>query len=136
MLRSYAAVGLLVPAAVDPWSGYRYYTPSQLAEAGLILLLRQAGVPLSVAVRSLTVSALAARAVAVAGNRQQAFWLLHLLLHAVVTLMLSARPADLPVEVTHPARDCLAGLGRLQRAQAAGGAGLVGRRRWGGFMIS
>ena len=47
VLRSYAAVGLLVPAAVDPWSGYRYYAPGQLAEARLILLLRQAEVPLS-----------------------------------------------------------------------------------------
>ena len=24
VLRSYAAAGLLVPAAVDPWTGYRY----------------------------------------------------------------------------------------------------------------
>lgn len=47
VLRSYAAAGLLVPAAVDPWSGYRYYAPSQLAEARLILLLRQAEIPLS-----------------------------------------------------------------------------------------
>jgi PPM family protein phosphatase len=47
VLRSYAAAGLLVPAAVDPWSGYRYYAPSQLPEARLILLLRQAGVPLN-----------------------------------------------------------------------------------------
>jgi serine/threonine protein phosphatase PrpC len=46
MLRTYAAAGLLVPTAVDPWSGYRYYAPSQLAEARLILLLRQAEVPL------------------------------------------------------------------------------------------
>jgi PPM family protein phosphatase len=47
VLRSYAAAGLLVPAAVDPWTGYRYYAPGQLLEAGLILLLRQAGVPLA-----------------------------------------------------------------------------------------
>ena len=47
VLRSYAAAGLLVPAAVDPWSGYRYYAPGQLTEARLILALRQAGVPLS-----------------------------------------------------------------------------------------
>jgi serine/threonine protein phosphatase PrpC len=47
VLRSYAAAGLLVPAAVDPWSGYRYYAPAQFPEARLILLLRQAGVPLS-----------------------------------------------------------------------------------------
>jgi hypothetical protein len=43
------------------------------------------------------------RAVAVASNRQQAFWLLHLLLHAVVTLMLSARLADLPSKPREPA---------------------------------
>jgi protein phosphatase len=47
VLRSYAAAGLLVPAAVDPWSGYRYYAPGQLPEAKLIRLLRQAGIPLS-----------------------------------------------------------------------------------------
>ncbi|MGH3407156.1 MAG: MerR family transcriptional regulator [Streptosporangiaceae bacterium] len=47
VLRSYAAERLLIPAAVDPWSGYRYYAPSQLTEARLILLLRQAEVPLS-----------------------------------------------------------------------------------------
>ncbi len=46
MLRTYASAGLLVPAAVDRWSGYRYYAPEQLREARLILLLRQAGVPL------------------------------------------------------------------------------------------
>ena len=45
VLRSYAAAGLLAPAAVDPWSGYRYYAPGQLPEARLIRLLRQAGIP-------------------------------------------------------------------------------------------
>jgi len=47
VLRNYAAAGLLVPAAVDPWTGYRYYAPGQLPEAGVIFLLRQAGVQLS-----------------------------------------------------------------------------------------
>jgi PPM family protein phosphatase len=47
MLRSYAAVGMLVPAAVDRFTGYRYYSPDQLGQAELILLLRQAGVPVS-----------------------------------------------------------------------------------------
>ena len=47
VLRSYAAAGLLVPVAVDPWTGYRHYAPSQLPEARLILLLRQAGISLS-----------------------------------------------------------------------------------------
>jgi serine/threonine protein phosphatase PrpC len=47
MLRRYAAAGLLVPAAIDAWSGYRYYTPGQLGQARLIRLLRQAQIPLS-----------------------------------------------------------------------------------------
>ncbi len=45
-LRSYAALGLLVPAAVDAASGYRYYLPGQLRDAQLIDSLREAGVPL------------------------------------------------------------------------------------------
>ena len=46
-LRSYAAEGLLVPAAVDPASGYRYYSPGQLHEAQVIDALRQAGLSLA-----------------------------------------------------------------------------------------
>jgi protein phosphatase len=46
-LRSYAAGGLLLPAAVDSASGYRYYSPDQLREASLIDALREAGVPLA-----------------------------------------------------------------------------------------
>src|ERR1700674_4819464 len=46
-LRSYAAGGLLVPAAVDSASGYRYYSPGQLREATLIDTLREAGMPLA-----------------------------------------------------------------------------------------
>jgi PPM family protein phosphatase len=46
-LRTYAAEGLLTPAAVDPGSGYRYYSPGQLADAKMIEALRQAGVPLA-----------------------------------------------------------------------------------------
>jgi serine/threonine protein phosphatase PrpC len=46
-LRTYAAEGLLAPAAVDPSSGYRYYSPGQLADARVIDALRQAGVPLA-----------------------------------------------------------------------------------------
>jgi PPM family protein phosphatase len=46
-LRTYAAEGLLAPAAVDPGSGYRYYSPGQLADAQVIDALRQAGMPLA-----------------------------------------------------------------------------------------
>lgn len=47
VLRSYAAAGLLTPAAVDAASGYRYYSTDQLHRARVIALLRQAGVPVS-----------------------------------------------------------------------------------------
>ena len=46
-LRSYAGEGLLVPTAVDPASGYRYYSPGQLHEAQVIDSLRQAGLSLA-----------------------------------------------------------------------------------------
>jgi protein phosphatase len=47
MLRTYAAAGLLTPAAVDRESSYRYYSPAQEQDARLIGLLRRAGVPLA-----------------------------------------------------------------------------------------
>jgi PPM family protein phosphatase len=43
-LRNYASAGLLVPAAVDASSGYRYYSPGQLRDAQLIDALRAAGI--------------------------------------------------------------------------------------------
>jgi serine/threonine protein phosphatase PrpC/DNA-binding transcriptional MerR regulator len=47
MLRTYAAAGVLVPAAVDPGTGYRYYAPGQLHAATVIAALRRAQVPLA-----------------------------------------------------------------------------------------
>lgn len=44
-LRTYAEVGLLVPAAVDEASGYRYYSQGQLLVARTIEALRRADVP-------------------------------------------------------------------------------------------
>jgi serine/threonine protein phosphatase PrpC len=46
-LRLYDESGLLVPAAVDPESGYRFYDPAQLPTARLIAELRRAGMPLA-----------------------------------------------------------------------------------------
>ena len=43
MLRHYAERGILVPAEVDPGSGYRRYAPDQLRDAGRVRLLRDAG---------------------------------------------------------------------------------------------
>ncbi|MEU5935632.1 MerR family transcriptional regulator [Micromonospora sp. NPDC047187] len=46
-LRLYDQVGLLVPAAVDPESGYRLYGPAQLPVARLVAQLRRLGMPLA-----------------------------------------------------------------------------------------
>jgi DNA-binding transcriptional MerR regulator len=46
-LRLYAELGLLVPAHVDPVSGYRFYEPAQLERARLVAWLRRLGMPLA-----------------------------------------------------------------------------------------
>ena len=45
-LRLYHDMGLLVPAVVDPTTGYRAYSPAQLNDAAIIRLLRDVGVSL------------------------------------------------------------------------------------------
>ncbi|GAB2956124.1 hypothetical protein GCM10027280_50900 [Micromonospora polyrhachis] len=52
-LRLYDERGLLVPAAVDPWTRYRRYTAAQLAPAIRLKALRAAGVSLTDAARIL-----------------------------------------------------------------------------------
>ncbi|NLE81186.1 MAG: MerR family DNA-binding transcriptional regulator, partial [Rhodococcus sp.] len=47
-LRHYDALGVLVPAHVDPHSGYRRYERAQLRDALLITLMRQADIGLPV----------------------------------------------------------------------------------------
>ncbi|SME94828.1 MerR family transcriptional regulator [Streptomyces sp. Amel2xC10] len=46
-LRFYDRAGVLVPAWVDPVSGYRWYEPEQLEEARLLTRLRRTGMPLA-----------------------------------------------------------------------------------------
>jgi DNA polymerase III subunit beta len=46
-LRFYDGAGVLTPAAVDPRSGYRYYTPEQVVAARLVASLRRVGMPLA-----------------------------------------------------------------------------------------
>ncbi len=64
-LRLYAEQGLLVPDAVDPWTGHRGYAAGQVDRARLIAALRRAGMPLA-RVRDVVDLAPAARRAAVA----------------------------------------------------------------------
>lgn len=55
-LRFYDGAGVLVPASVDPRTGYRRYAPAQVAAARLIARLRRIGMPLA-SVRALLAGA-------------------------------------------------------------------------------
>ncbi|MER5733891.1 MerR family transcriptional regulator [Streptomyces sp. NPDC002138] len=46
-LRFYDRAAVLVPARVDPATGYRWYGPEQLGEARLLARLRRAGMPIA-----------------------------------------------------------------------------------------
>jgi DNA polymerase III sliding clamp (beta) subunit (PCNA family) len=46
-LRFYDGAGVLIPAWVDPTSGYRWYEPEQLTEARLLARLRRVAMPLA-----------------------------------------------------------------------------------------
>src|SRR3954451_5176502 len=46
-LRFYDGAGVLVPARVDPWTNYRWYSDDQLATARLVARLRRVGMPLA-----------------------------------------------------------------------------------------
>ncbi|MGY2001307.1 DNA polymerase III subunit beta family protein [Blastococcus sp. SYSU DS1024] len=46
-LRFYDGAGVLVPAHVDPWSGYRWYSDDQVVVARLVARLRRVGMPLA-----------------------------------------------------------------------------------------
>jgi DNA polymerase-3 subunit beta len=46
-LRFYDGAGVLVPAHVDPQSGYRYYAPEQVVAARLVAALRRVGMPIA-----------------------------------------------------------------------------------------
>jgi DNA-binding transcriptional MerR regulator len=67
-LRLYEGLGLLAPARVDEFSGYRYYEGAQLEQARLIATLRQVEVPLT------TVKELLALDPAEMARQLTAFW--------------------------------------------------------------
>ena len=72
-LRNYAEVGLLVPAAVDDETGYRFYSPDQVDRAEAIRLLRKLDMPLE-EIRSTLAAGdpVALRAALVSHQRQMA----------------------------------------------------------------
>jgi DNA-binding transcriptional MerR regulator len=70
MLRHYDRIGLLVPARVDEYSGYRYYEGSQRAALALIVELRELGCSLEEAGSVLAADDRAAALAALLERRQ------------------------------------------------------------------
>jgi DNA-binding transcriptional MerR regulator len=69
-LRHYDAEGLLAPAYIDPQSGYRYYTVSQVPQATTIGLLRSLDLPVA-RVRELLTADAEGRAALLAAERER-----------------------------------------------------------------
>jgi DNA-binding transcriptional MerR regulator len=104
-LRRYHDAGLLEPASVDPFSGYRYYTAAQIPPAQVIHRLRQLDVPLAEVRSILATDDPAQRAGLIAGHLQRLEAELDRTRAAVVSLRRLLQPADLQVELRSvPAR--------------------------------
>ncbi|MEV0949680.1 MerR family transcriptional regulator [Promicromonospora sp. NPDC050249] len=69
-LRYYDAAGVLRPAHVDPATGYRWYTPSQVERAGLVARMRLTGMPVADICRVITADPVSARRVVDAHQRR------------------------------------------------------------------
>lgn len=110
-LRRYHESGLLEPAAVDPFSGYRYYTAEQIPSAQVIHRLRELDVPLAEVGRILATDDPGVRADLIAGHLDRLQASLDRTRAAVNSLQRLLRPerGDLEVEVrSEPARSVAA----------------------------
>jgi DNA-binding transcriptional MerR regulator len=70
-LRHYHDVGLLEPAEIDPYSGYRFYVPDQLPAAQVIRRFRDLGMPLEEIRAVLTAPDVAARNAVIVAHMQR-----------------------------------------------------------------
>ncbi|MGE2834270.1 MerR family transcriptional regulator [Mycobacterium sp. SMC-4] len=100
-LRRYHELGLLEPATVDPFTGYRYYSSEQIPTAQVIQQLRALDVPLAEVKVVLASEDPQRRAEVIAGHLQRLEAELDRTRAAVVSLrrLLDPVPADAPVEL-------------------------------------
>jgi DNA-binding transcriptional MerR regulator len=106
-LRRYHEAGLLVPATVDPFTGYRYYDADQIPTAQVIHQLRQLDVPLAEVESILATDDPHQRAEVIAGHLRRLETELNRTQAAVVSLrrLLRPDPSDVHVELQSvPAR--------------------------------
>lgn len=100
-LRRYHEAGLLEPATVDPFTGYRYYEPEQISTAQVIHQLRRLDVPLAEVQSILATDDPVKRADVIAGHLRRLEAELNRTQAAVTSLrrLLHPDPADVHVEL-------------------------------------
>jgi DNA-binding transcriptional MerR regulator len=116
-LRRYHDAGLLEPATVDPFTGYRYYQPEQIPTAQVIHRLRQLDVPLAEVRSILATEDPQQRADVVMRHLRRLEAELDRTRAAVVSLrrLLRPDPADIQVELRSvPARTVAAVSGHVE----------------------
>jgi DNA-binding transcriptional MerR regulator len=118
-LRHYHDVGLLVPAEVDPSSGYRYYAPEQVPLAQVVRRFRDLGMPLEEIREVLSTSDVEARAALIAAHLRRMEVRLAQAESAVAELrsLLEAPPA--PVAIEHRSVGAAHALAVAARVSAA-----------------
>jgi DNA-binding transcriptional MerR regulator len=122
-LRRYHEAGLLKPATVDPFTGYRYYSADQIPSAQVIHRLRELDVPLAKVKAILATDDPQQRTDLIAGHLERLEDALERTRGAVAALRQLLRPDDpqLRVELRSvPARTVAAISGDVQLAQILG----------------
>ena len=122
-LRRYHEAGLLEPATVDPFTGYRYYSADQIPPAQVIHRLRELDVPLAEVKAILATDDLRQRTDLIAGHLRRLEDSLERTRGAVAALRQLLRPDDLELRVelrSVPARAVAAISGDVQLAHIGG----------------
>jgi DNA-binding transcriptional MerR regulator len=113
-LRRYHEAGLLEPAQVDPYSGYRYYSLDQVPTAQVIHRFRELGMPVREVGELVAVTDPGARAVLITQHLERLEAQLDQTRAAVVSLRRLLQPDPAPLKV------------HLRRAEAATAAAVRG----------
>jgi len=100
-LRHYHDVGLLVPAEIDPASGYRFYEPSQVPVAQVIRRFRDLGMPIDEIREVLQAPDVEARNQVIIAHLQRMESELAATQSVVTSLRLLLEPPPAPVAVEH-----------------------------------